>query len=132
MIDKHQGSIGIWTDMIEGTFHLDLDESACSKDCHMDATAVQDVHPCQVCGMRGREGLEILRLQVYKSCTLSRTGTDFHENTVDSPQIKNPPDPGKAVALRTCHISGPHAIAVWLPVRRRKKSETWPFTRVSD
>jgi hypothetical protein len=36
----------------------------------------------------------------------------FLMSTDDSPQIGHAPDPGKPVALRTCPISGPHAIGV--------------------
>jgi hypothetical protein len=42
---------------------------------------------------------------------------------VDSPQVGTLTDPGKPVTLRTCPISGPHAIG-WHRVRRHKKPVT--------
>jgi hypothetical protein len=56
---------------------------------------------------------EILTLRRFSVHDISKRGSGgFASSTVDGPQIGHLPDPGNPVALRTCPISGPHALGV--------------------
>jgi hypothetical protein len=56
-------------------------------------------------------------------------GTRRKLNTVDSPKIGHPPDPGKPAALRTWPLSRPHAVGVW---HRVVAAKTRRFKDLSD